>query len=344
MSRPTGDSPPRMRGATASVAGSRGIVPKPTAGQHTFMLLGDGTWGAQPIAGLPSQTSNSGKLLTTDGTNASWTTTGVLTSLTSPASTNLTLGTTSFGTALTAVSSNGQVGIGTTTPSDRFVVSNAGAAGLEFGVTTSVINQAYNRSTSNYVDYQDNCLNRIFCTGGTIAALTLSSTQAATFAGAATISSTDAGSSGAGALVVQGGISAGQSAQGSYFGGTVTVGKGIVVTDVASSGLTLAMSHATVPAIRFNKTASTAQTWQLNGSGSAFALENVTGSTVPFQISTTGAATFAGTVIAPAATASLAPLRIPHGTAPTSPTDGDMWTTTAGLYIRINGATVGPLS
>jgi hypothetical protein len=57
-----------------------------------------------------------------------------------------------------------------------------------------------------------------------------------------------------------------------------------------------------------------------------------------------GAATFAGTVIAPAATASLAPLRIPHGTAPTSPTDGDMWTTTAGLYIRINGATVGPLS
>jgi hypothetical protein len=58
----------------------------------------------------------------------------------------------------------------------------------------------------------------------------------------------------------------------------------------------------------------------------------------------TGAATFAGTVIAPAATASLAPLRIPHGTAPTSPTNGDMWTTTAGLYIRINGATVGPLS
>jgi hypothetical protein len=37
-------------------------------------------------------------------------------------------------------------------------------------------------------------------------------------------------------------------------------------------------------------------------------------------------------------------LRLPHGTAPTSPVDGDMWTTTAGLYVRINGATVGPLS
>lgn len=34
--------------------------------------------------------------------------------------------------------------------------------------------------------------------------------------------------------------------------------------------------------------------------------------------------------------------RLPHGAAPTSPTNGDMWTTTAGLYARINGATVGP--
>lgn len=36
-------------------------------------------------------------------------------------------------------------------------------------------------------------------------------------------------------------------------------------------------------------------------------------------------------------------LNIPHGTAPTSPVDGDMWTTTSGLFIRINGGTVGPL-
>lgn len=37
-----------------------------------------------------------------------------------------------------------------------------------------------------------------------------------------------------------------------------------------------------------------------------------------------------------------ASLRMPHGTAPTSPTNGDMWTTTAGVLARINGATVGP--
>lgn len=41
----------------------------------------------------------------------------------------------------------------------------------------------------------------------------------------------------------------------------------------------------------------------------------------------------------PASTTSVASLRIPHGSAPSSPNDGDMWSTTAGLFIRINGVT-----
>jgi hypothetical protein len=45
-----------------------------------------------------------------------------------------------------------------------------------------------------------------------------------------------------------------------------------------------------------------------------------------------------------ASTTAKAPLNIPHGTAPTSPVNGDIWTTTAGLFVRINGVTVGPLS
>lgn len=49
-------------------------------------------------------------------------------------------------------------------------------------------------------------------------------------------------------------------------------------------------------------------------------------------------------VIVPASVTGAASLNVPHGTAPTSPVDGDMWTTTAGLYVRINGSTVGPLS
>lgn len=40
-----------------------------------------------------------------------------------------------------------------------------------------------------------------------------------------------------------------------------------------------------------------------------------------------------------ASAAGIAGVNIPHGTAPTSPTNGDMWTTTAGAFIRINGVT-----
>jgi len=53
--------------------------------------------------------------------------------------------------------------------------------------------------------------------------------------------------------------------------------------------------------------------------------------------------TSTGTIVGTQATTSLSTLRIPHGTAPTSPTDGDMWSTTSGLFIQVNGSTVGPL-
>lgn len=58
----------------------------------------------------------------------------------------------------------------------------------------------------------------------------------------------------------------------------------------------------------------------------------------------TGVVSIGGQTRVPASTTSAASLRIPHGSAPSSPTNGDMWTTTAGLFVRINGATVGPLS
>lgn len=40
-----------------------------------------------------------------------------------------------------------------------------------------------------------------------------------------------------------------------------------------------------------------------------------------------------------ASTTSRASLCMDHGSAPTSPINGDMWTTTAGLFVRINGVT-----
>jgi hypothetical protein len=62
-------------GQTTRAAALNALLPD-QAGSTQYMLLTDGSgtvsWGAQPVAGLPSQTSNGGKLLTTDGTNASW--------------------------------------------------------------------------------------------------------------------------------------------------------------------------------------------------------------------------------------------------------------------------------
>jgi hypothetical protein len=67
-------------------------------------------------------------------------------------------------------------------------------------------------------------------------------------------------------------------------------------------------------------------------------------STDAASITTAGGISAAGAILAPAATTSIPSVRLPHGTAPSSPTNGDMWTTTAGLFVRINGATIGPLS
>lgn len=50
-----------------------------------------------------------------------------------------------------------------------------------------------------------------------------------------------------------------------------------------------------------------------------------------------GTGTFAGLVLTPATVAGSAGLRLPHGTTPTSPVDGDIWTTTTTIFARING-------
>ena len=52
--------------------------------------------------------------------------------------------------------------------------------------------------------------------------------------------------------------------------------------------------------------------------------------------------TMSGPLVLPASTAGTSGFNIPHGVAPTSPVNGDIWTATAGLYARINSVTVGP--
>ncbi len=54
--------------------------------------------------------------------------------------------------------------------------------------------------------------------------------------------------------------------------------------------------------------------------------------------------TMTGPLITAPPTASVPGLRLPPGTAPSSPTNGDLWSTSSGLFVRINGVTIGPLS
>lgn len=54
--------------------------------------------------------------------------------------------------------------------------------------------------------------------------------------------------------------------------------------------------------------------------------------------------TFTGKIAGAASTTGQAPLNLPHGVDPTTGIqNGDIWTTSAGIFARINGVTVGPL-
>lgn len=61
-------------------------------------------------------------------------------------------------------------------------------------------------------------------------------------------------------------------------------------------------------------------------------------------VAVTGTLSATGKVTTVASATGGAGLLLPHGTAPTTPANGELWTTTGGLYCRINGATVGPFT
>ncbi len=72
--------------------------------------------------------------------------------------------------------------------------------------------------------------------------------------------------------------------------------------------------------------------------GKALVLSFDGGATQHGRMASTGL-TLAVPLVLPAGVTGAAPLRIPHGVAPTSPVNGDVWTTTAGVFARINGVT-----
>ncbi len=71
---------------------------------------------------------------------------------------------------------------------------------------------------------------------------------------------------------------------------------------------------------------------RVTAAGLANKLDKDTGGTLSGALTTVASATGG------------AGFNLPHGTAPTSPANGDIWSTTTGLFVRVNGATVGPLA
>jgi len=87
----------------------------------------------------------------------------------------------------------------------------------------------------------------------------------------------------------------------------------------------------------YRNAANLSGTAQLSGSFTGSFSGNLTGTA-----SLSG--TFSGAFRSNASTTGSASINLPHGTAPTSPVDGDLWTTNSGLYVQISGSSIGPLT
>ena len=243
-------------------------------------------------------------------------TTPISATLTSPASSPLTLGTGTSGAAITVLSASNNVGIGTTspdrlldlykaTPSSDITSNAAGYIALSTNLTTTADvygiqfrDKGNNRNTAGifaYGDYTNNSnTSLIFATRSTSG--DIAERMRIKSNGDTTLSSTTAGSSGAGALVVQGGISAAGT---SYFGSV-----GTFVGGVSTAGAVSFTAASGQAAGSLAKNATYGLTaYGVAGSANDVTLLNSAGTVVMANPTGTTTATFAGAVTATSASA-----------------------------------------
>jgi hypothetical protein len=146
-----------------------------------------------------------------------------------------------------------------------------------------------------------------------------------------------------------GGITIGAAITGSCGNGYAIYNNGGLIGCIALSGsgtvTTVSVASAngfagtvanptTIPAI----TVTTTVTGLMKGNGTA-----ASAATAGTDYISPAGGTFTGEIITAASASGGAGFNLPPGLAPTSPANGDMWSTSAGLYVRIAGTTVGPL-
>jgi hypothetical protein len=184
--------------------------------------------------------------------------------------------------------------------------------------------------------------------GGTDAGLSFDSSNNATLSSTLTTLSTFSGS-GAGSA-----YGTGSSGVQTWRNGTTPAVDWINSTGAADEKICDVILLASSMRFRFlNDAHSAASNWlEVTRSGNTATAIDFTGTAASFSgtLKSTGIGAVGTTVSTTtnlnlaAGTTGVSSLRVPHGAAPTAPVDGDIWTTTAGLYVRINGSTVGPLS
>lgn len=127
-------------------------------------------------------------------------------------------------------------------------------------------------------------------------------------------------------------------------GGTVTAGPQFAMSYYSASGTSNTVSAMSIVSNAVLVTSSSGVPSEsttlpagLNIPNAAISNGNFTGTTTLSTVNYTGKQTFSGS------STTAASINIPPGVAPNSPVNGDIWETTAGLFGRVNGTTVGPL-
>jgi hypothetical protein len=139
-------------------------------------------------------------------------------------------------------------------------------------------------------------------------------------------------------LVVGGYFYAGHSSNATA--GTATITYGILV----QSGAIATKTYTTTSSYLAYLSYGTDGTYTVTNKYGLYISDVSTGLNVNYAIFTNaGWVSFGDKVLTSASTTTRAGINIPHGTAPSSPVNGDIWTTTAGMYVYVNGWTVGPL-
>jgi hypothetical protein len=141
----------------------------------------------------------------------------------------------------------------------------------------------------------------------------------------------------------------------SYTGALTATGSGSITATALSGAVTGATSVAVTTYIAVGADPADAGAIRLSNAGYIYSEASPAGTDVSVigvdssevvQIAASGASGVnVGAKLTTLATATgTAGFNLPAGTAPSVPADGDVWTTTAGMYVRINGGTVGPLT